>query len=184
MDKKKKLLAVLLLIWAVLIIYRVITHEEPRRVPLKYVKGQSVSSTQVGLKRNPEYVVRVDLLEERPPVTLGNPKNIFAPVRAFLPPPPPPPRPPEPPPPPPLPTPEELAIEQARRDLGQFRYLGYLNKGLGGAHAFLARGEDLFIVGKGQSVSGSIVIKDLNSSYVTLQETTTQIEMRLTISGG
>ncbi len=130
-----------------------------------------------------EFIVRLDLLEPGDGVALKNPKNIFAPLRSHLPPPPPPPKPPEPPPPPPPPTPEELAIERARRELGQFRYLGYMNKGPGMDQAFLARGEELFIVNQGDTVSGSILLKEVTSGYVTLQEIHTLIEMTLTISG-
>jgi len=184
MDRKKKLLAVLLMVWALLIGYRVAIQEEPKRVPLKYVKGQTVSKDKV-LPRTPSgMIVQLDRLKDRSVVTLKNTKNIFAPIQTRLPPPPPPPAPLPPPSPPPPPTPEELALEQARRDLSQFRYIGYLNKGPGRDQAFLAREGNLFIVGKGQIISGTIYLKEVTSSYVILQEKNTQLEITLTISGG
>lgn len=185
MDRKKKLLAILLTVWGILIVYRLSTQEEPKRVPLKYVKGQTVSKREWIAREGSPLLVRLDLLKERAAISLRHNKNIFAPVRVYLPPPPPSPLPPPPPElPPPPPSPEELAIEQARRDLSQFRYLGYLNKGPGNEQAFLARQQELFIVGKGQPVSGTIVLKELTSSYVILQESNTRVEVTLTISGG
>jgi hypothetical protein len=75
-------------------------------------------------------------------------------------------------------------MEQARRELSQFRYMGYLNKGPGRDQAFLAREGNLYIVGKGQTVFGTIFLKEVTSSYVILQEKNTQLEITLTISGG
>lgn len=183
-DRKKQLLGVLLVVWALLVVYRVATQEEPKRAPLKYVKGQTVSRSEVAPRAPSGMTVQLDRLKDRPGITLGNPKNIFASLQTWIAPPPPPPAPPPLPSPPPPPTPEELAREQARRDLSQFRYLGYLNKGLGQDQAFLARERELFIVGKGQIVFGSIYLKEVTSSFVILQEKNTQLEITLTISGG
>ncbi len=184
MDRKKQLLGVLLVAWALLIVYRVATQEEPKRVPLKYVKGQTVSRDQVVPRTPSGMTVHLDRLKDRATVTLKHSKNIFASLQTFIAPPPSPPPPLPPPPPPPPPTPEELAREQARHDLSQFRYLGYLNKGPGQDQAFLARERELFIVGKGEIVSGSIYLKEVTSSYVILQEKNSQLEITLTISGG
>jgi hypothetical protein len=68
--------------------------------------------------------------------------------------------------------------------LSQYRYIGYLNKGNGNDQAFLAREGNLFIVGKGQTVSGTIYLKEVTSSFVILQEKNTQLEITLAISGG
>ncbi len=184
MDRKKQLLGVLLVAWALLIVYRVATQEEPKRVPLKYVKGQTVSRDQVVPRTPSGMAVQLDRLKDRATVPLKHSKNIFASLQTFIAPPPPPPPSPPPPPPPPPPTPEELAREQARQELSHFRYLGYLNKGPGQDQAFLARERELFIVGKGEIVSGSIYLKEVTSSYVILQEKNSQLEITLTISGG
>jgi hypothetical protein len=162
MDRKKQLLGVLLVIWALLIVYRVATQEEPKRVPLKYKKGQTVSSDQVVSRTPLGMTVQLDRLKDRESVNLKHSKNIFASLQTFIVPPPPPPPPPPLPPPPPPPTPEDLAREQARQELSQFRYLGYLNKGPGQDQAFLARDRELFIVGKGEIVSGSIYLRGIN----------------------
>ena len=184
MDRKKQILIILMVVWTLLIVYRLGSQEEPKRVPLKYVKGQIISKNEVLSRSQSGFTVRLDLLEDRLKIALNNPRNVFAPLQIYLPAPPAPPQPAEPPPPPPPPTPEELAIQQARRDLGQFRYLGYLNKGQGRDQAFLARDRELFIVGKGQTISGTIYLKDLTSSYVILQEKNTHVEVTLNISGG
>jgi hypothetical protein len=109
MDRKKQILAALLVVWVLIILFRVVAQEEPKRVPLKYVKGQTVSKDKILPRTSSATTVQLDRLKDRPVITLNNPKNIFAPIQAHLPPPPPPPPLPQPPPPPPPPTPEELA---------------------------------------------------------------------------
>ena len=103
MDRKKQLLALVIVFWAFLIVYQTATYEEPRRVPLKYVKGQTIPQGEVPSKGRSSLSVRLDLLQDQSRISLKKPKNIFAPVRKYVPPPPPPPSPPTPklPPPPP-----------------------------------------------------------------------------------
>src|SRR5579863_4141190 len=136
----KLLLMILIGIWVATIAYRFLSHEEPKRVPLTYRKGQpavvlkdaSVKGVKAafgkGGKESDELMVRLDLLNKKPPEPGQDLKNIFQPLR-YLPPPPPPPPPTAllpptipPPPPPPPPTPEQIAAEQARKDLNDFHY--------------------------------------------------------------
>ena len=67
--------------------------------------------------------------------------------------------------------------------MSQFRYLGFLRKGRGRDQAFLARGQELFIVGRDESVIGSIYLKELSSNYAILTETRTQVELTLNLAG-
>ena len=59
--------------------------------------------------------------------------------------------------PPPGPDPDELARQQARQQLNQFRFLGYLKKG-GESQAFLTKGQSIYIVKQGTTVEGRILV--------------------------
>jgi hypothetical protein len=189
-----KLVLVLLIgIWAAVIAYRILSHDEPQRAPLTYRKGQSVAvatkaaPARAGGRR--DLTLKLDLLDQKPPTPGGKLKNLFLPLRYDppKPPAPPPTLPPTPPPtlppPPPPPTPEEIAAEQARRDLSEFRYLGYLNRA-GNEQAFLSRKGTLFTPKNGEVIAGFFLIKTLNSNFVIIQETGTQIEIMLPLTGG
>src|SRR5256886_15826158 len=54
---------------------------------------------------------------------------------------------------PPSPSPEQLAAQQARQWLGQYRFFGYLGPG-GGQRAVLSKGEGIFIVPGGDFLGG------------------------------
>ena len=182
-DRKTTVLVVLAAAWLGLIAYRIATHEPPRTVPLTYAKGATASPTTARMA-DARLRVRVDLLNP-PRASVEAPRNLFAPITVYLPPPPPPPPappPPVPPPPPPPPTPEELAAQRARAELAQYRYLVYLRRG-GRDVAFIARGTDLFQIGRGEALVGGIVLKDVTPSYVILIEPQTQIELTVALSG-
>ena len=90
-----------------------------------------------------------------------------------------------PPPPPPPPTPEELAaqqerarveqerqrreqaIQQARQQMTQYRFLGYLTTD-GVPQAFVGKGQDLFIVRTGEMLDGQVVVNGIDGTSVTL----------------
>ncbi len=132
MNRNKLLLIALLAVWGILVFSQKNSYVEPQRVPLKYVKGQTVGKGNVPTQARTPLTIRLDLLEGRTQVVLKKTKNVFAPIRRYVPPPPPLPSDPPPqalPPPsaPPPPTPEELAMERARRQLGQFRFLGFFS---------------------------------------------------------
>src|SRR6202521_928832 len=125
----KLLLAVLAGIWVVLAAYRFTSHEEPKRAPLTYRQGQAVTkvtSTSTRGEERRDLTIKFDLLNWKPPAPGAGLKNIFLPLHFELPKPPPPPPtippapPPTLPPPPAPPTPEEIAAEQARKELSEF----------------------------------------------------------------
>jgi len=82
------------------------------------------------------------------------------------------------PPPPPPPSPEEVAaeqakrqreaaIQQARQQMSQYRFLGYVSEN-GEAKAFVGKGQDLFIVRNGEVLEGQVVISQIDGKSVTL----------------
>lgn len=186
-NKRKRLLLALVALWCLIILQRQTFWVEQKRVPLKYVKGNTFTKVSRNSKEESDLIVRLDLLKGRPKAEGGNPKNIFVPIEAFLPPPPPPspppplPPPPSPPPTPPGPTAEELAIMKARQELGQFRYLGYLNRE-GREEAFLSRGKTLFIVKRGDTIQGQFILNDLEANHITIKDQQTNLEVTITLS--
>lgn len=186
MDNKAKLLLGLLAIWGVLIVYRVATYEPQRTAPLKYTKG-ATGSPEAARRQDPQLRLKTDLLDA-PRESVKDPRNIFAPIYVYVPPPPSPPAPPAPPPspppppPPPLPTEAELAAQRARAELAQYKYLVYLSRG-GREQAFVSRGTETFTAGRGDPLVGGVVVKDVTPSYVVLIHPETQIELTVALSG-
>ena len=90
-----------------------------------------------------------------------------------------------PPPPPPPPTPEEIAaqqerarieqerqrreqaIQQARQQMTQYRFLGYLTTD-GVPQAFVGKGKDLYIVRTGEMLDGQVLVNGIDGTSVTL----------------
>ena len=69
----------------------------------------------------------------------------------------------------------EMARLEAMRELGAFRFLGFLEQN-GVAQAFLARGDELYVVANGDAVDGRYVITVLNTSSVKIHATSTGVE--------
>ena len=69
----------------------------------------------------------------------------------------------------------EMARLETMRELGAFRFLGFLEQN-GVAQAFLARGNELYVVANGDSVDGRYVITGLNTSSVKIRATSTGVE--------
>lgn len=183
MDRKAKWLLGLVALWVALLGYRVVTHEPPRTAPLKYAKGATASPV-VGRDHDPLLHLKVELLDT-PGASVESPRNVFAPIYVYVPPPPPPPPPPPvppPPPPPPPPSEEELAAQRARAELAQYKYLVYLSRG-GRDQAFVSRGGETFTVGRGEAVSGGVVLKDMTPAYIILLHPQTKIELTVALSG-
>lgn len=210
---KVQLVVVLGLVWVAIILFLVVTAPEPQLVPLKFTSGQvadkGVKATVpidlllVRVARvkasqaprlpsknifapldRPSFLLTQQVAHERKSVT-G--KKVPVPVPASLPvvvlPPPP-------------PSPEELAAQltrqqkeaaaqQARQHLAQYRLLGYLNQD-GEEQAFLAKGRQIFIIRKGETIDGHILVSEIHDSGVKLRETATNIEatIQLTKGGG
>ncbi|MEW6325015.1 MAG: hypothetical protein AB1515_06475, partial [Nitrospirota bacterium] len=79
-------------------------------------------------------------------------------------------------------SPEELARDNARRELAQFRYLGYLDKGGGKDQAFLSRNGELMTAQRGETLHGRFFVKDVTPTRVVIVESATNVEVSLTLS--
>lgn len=69
----------------------------------------------------------------------------------------------------------EMARLEAMRELGAFRFLGFLEQN-GVAQAFLARGNEIYVVANGDAVDGRYVITALDTSSVRIRATSTGVE--------
>lgn len=69
----------------------------------------------------------------------------------------------------------EMARLEAMRELSAFRFLGFLEQD-GVAQAFLARGNELYVVTNGDAVDGRYVITALDTSSVKIRATSTGVE--------
>ncbi len=184
-SAKWKLLGALLLCWLGLLAVRVMDDQEPRRQPLTYVSGQSVRAD-----RDLESQTLVALLSAEP-ASLSGPqtpsKNIFAPLkfpkpkkkkRAVVK------SPPLPAPKPvaaslpPRPSPEDLAAAQARKQMAQFRALGFSEEG-GTPLAFLGKGNKIYIAQVGEELEDRIIVAAITGTAVRLRETRTRLETTL-----
>lgn len=191
-QRQLAILGVLLAVWAGLVGGGVLSHEPQERVPLKNVsglpQGTSLSSGQGKTK-----VLRVHLAQlkqSRVERAAASPtsKNIFElhrSDRVVVEAPPPPPSEVDPPDIPP-PSPEQLQAESAWAELGQFRYLGYLELGDHGGKreevALLAKRDVLHTVKRGELIGTGILVAAITPNMVLLRHEAAQIEQQLTLS--
>ncbi|MDC4222731.1 MAG: hypothetical protein MPW15_00420 [Candidatus Manganitrophus sp.] len=90
-------------------------------------------------------------------------------------------------PPPPVimgPTAEELALARARADLGEIRYLGFLDRGNGKQEGFFSRRQETVIGEEGGLLFSRFLIRELSSSVAVLADKDTQAEVTLQLSEG
>ena len=183
-------LAFLLVFWGSLLIFRFITYPEPQRVPLKFVSGQKASPQAAVIAAPVPTVIRWPAVH-KPKLPSQTPRNLFAALpgrqkrgqaphlKHASPPPPvsgqavytPAPAPPPP-------SAEEIAAEQARRQremaiqqtrqqMTQYRFVGYLTTN-GEAQAFVGRGQEIFIVRRGEVLEGQVVVGAIDETSITL----------------
>lgn len=69
----------------------------------------------------------------------------------------------------------EMSRLAAMRELGAFRFLGFLEQN-GIAQAFLARGNEIYVVANGDAVDGRYVITILDTSSVKIRAMSTGVE--------
>lgn len=190
-------------VWCVVILMRLFTAEAPQEVPLTFVSGKPAATTRAAVgAADPWQVTRVSLHAQEIPE--GPKKNIFAPlgestavgattvvakrvkrqpfpvvavVAPVV---------------PPGPTPEELAeqaarqqeelkLKQVREQMGQYRYLGYLNQQ--GVHkAFVGKGTDIYIIRTGDTLDGKFLVASIDPTSVKLKEPTTNLETSLALT--
>lgn len=179
-PKKTAALIMLLALWAGVFAYQFYHQPEQKHQPLKYKKGDSPVTAPPG--NTVESGVRLDLLKSSPQ-SLVITKNIFEPIHVYVPPPPKV-EPPKPPPVvlPPQPTPEQIAREQATKNMAEFKYLGYLNRGKGKDQGFFSRGGELYNVGKGETIVDTYMLKELDPNQAVLKDKVTGVESTLVLT--
>jgi hypothetical protein len=188
-EQEKKLLVVLLVALAGLAGYRTFTGEEQKIAPLTYTRGMVASSpVRKGLATPSGTDTLTAFLERRTERYPGVSRDIFR-MENPAPKPKPVPKPPETPPVVTLPTPtvpvkspEEIAREEARADLGKFRFLGYVAERRDSS-LFLSKDGELFIVKSGDALIKSYRVKEAGRDFVVLQDTATKVEVRVDLSG-
>ncbi len=83
------------------------------------------------------------------------------------------------------PSPAELADRQAKKEMRQYKFLGYLTKE-GIRQGFLSKDERIFIVQAGETLEKGITIRSINSTEVVLfrhiKQTDTTIEATLPLA--
>jgi len=190
-TNQKQLLVLLVIagVWAGLLMWRLVGTEEPARVPLVNVTGQSVHQTVTRAKTGTALRVDLDQLaasRTQREGTFTTPKNIFSLVRsdgpqaASS----------EPPLPVDIPlTPEEQLSQQATAaELTQFRYLGYFYLGefrqRGREIALLIKNDDLHVVRAGETIEHRVLVKEITPTGVTLQETHSRVEQTVPLEDG
>ncbi len=67
------------------------------------------------------------------------------------------------------PSPDELAAQQARQQLTQFRFLGYMIQE-GESQVFLSNGQAIYIAKQGETLEGDIIIQAIHPTEVTLSK--------------
>jgi len=191
MTNQKQLLVMLALggVWVGLLMWRLVSTEEPARAPLVHVTGQAAHQTVAQGKRGATLRVDLDLLaasRTQREATFATPKNIFSlartegPQTASSEPPLPVNR--------PLTTEEQLSQQATAADLAQFRYLGFFYLGSlrreGREIALLVKNEDLHIVRAGEIIQQRVLVKSITPTAVTLQETHSLVEQTVPLAEG
>lgn len=190
MTNQKQLLVLLVLggVWAGLLMWRLFSTEEPARVPLVHVTGQSAHQTVARGKTGAPLRVDLELLaasRTQREGTFTTPKNIFSLVRSEG---------------PlavsseqlpvdvPLTPEEELSQQATAAELAQFRYLGYFYLGSlrqeGREIALLVKNDDLHVVRAGEIIQQRVLVKTITPTAVTLQETHSRVEQMVPLAEG
>ena len=185
-EQQKRILYGAVAVLAILVLYRFVTAEKPRTVPLTYTQGAVARSRvrtgiAVPAASDPLRLFLARRMERFPGVSRDifrmdnpapkKPKAIFtAPTPTIV-----------------IPvipekTPEQIAAEAARADLSKFRFLGYLTDT--DSSLFLSKDGETFIVKSGDPVLKNYRVKDAGKDYVVLLDTVTQVEVKVELSGG
>lgn len=179
LSRETRILIILLLVLAGLIVYRIATREEPKRVKeLTYKSG--VRSREPGIGTNGRSLVKkADILKtEKKGPYRGVIRNPFQPLY-----------PPEPPPPvilpklsapaPSFPVMTSKGPSPAQIEAGKVKFLGFLQKE-GDRKVFLSREKEVFIVKKGDGI-GNLQVGEITDNSVTLLSRDGTEKFRLTI---
>lgn len=188
-GREKTALIALLAVLALLIVYRLVTKEQPATAPLAYPPGSVARSAvreslaAAGSRADPLAVFIAKREEKFPGVVrdifrMENPalpkqkrdlitKPVFTAPTPTI----------------PEKTPEQIAEEMAKADLSKFRFLGYLT-GDRDNTLFLSKDGENFLVKSGDRLLGNYEVKEAGKEYVVLRDTVTGVEVRVELSGG
>lgn len=178
MNRRKLILAILLIIFAVAVVTSFLRLPPQHTVTkLKYTSGMKAEASRTAVKAQDEKKLRLDLLDKDQPRFSGFQRNIFRPIftvemksplyplhagKPVLPVPP-------PPPPPPLPPPyvEPSPAQKAMEDVGRFTFLGFLQKE-NSKIIFLSRDNEIILVRKGDKIAGKYEVASITDEALTI----------------
>lgn len=180
MNRQKAALAVLVALFFCSLIYSFTRMpRQERAARLTYQPGMTAQQArQAPYKGTDEAKVRLDLLDKGQGTPPGGGRNIFQPLYAVggkkstvpLPPPPPPPEKKAVPPPVAVqapPPPQVVQQTPLQRDMATFTFLGFLKKD-SNKTIFLSNGKEIFLVRKGDKISGKYVVSSLTDDAITI----------------
>lgn len=181
MNRQRALLAALIAVFACSLVYSFLRMPRQKRVEkLTYQPGMTAQPVKSVQNRDSDGVrVRLDLLERTQSGMPSGGRNIFQPIFATeikkssvpLPPPPPPPLPEMRLPPPSIqvqaPPPQIIEPTPLQRDLATFTFLGFLKKE-NRKTIFLSNGKEIFVVKKGDKISGKYDVTSLTDEALTI----------------
>jgi hypothetical protein len=172
MNRQKMVLALLLVIFAVSLAYSLLHRPQQRTMDkLKYTPGLKADSARIPARSRDGNKLRLDLLDRELPRFSGFHRNIFRPffseemrlsqlaAKHVLPASPM----PTAPPPPVVKSPAEIAMEE----VGQFTFLGYLQKG-NSRTIFLSRDNEINLVKKGDKIAGKYEVAAISEEVLTI----------------
>ena len=171
MNRQKMVLALLLAVFAISLAYSFMRRPQQRSVEkLKYTPGMSVDSYRAINKGQDDKKLRLELLDRDMPRFSGFHRNIFRPVfsneikSASIPL-----KPinPAPPAPPPLPPVEKTPAQIAMEEVGQFAFLGYLQKE-NRRTVFLTKNSEIILVKKGDKIVGKYEVANITENMMTI----------------
>jgi len=173
MNRQKMALVLLLVLFAMALVYSFMGRPQQKSVKkLKYTPGMRIDSYGAINKAKDDKKLHLELLDREMPRFTGFRRNIFRPVFpsemklasiSLKPAKPAPPAPPPPPPPPVEKTPAQVAMEE----VGQFAFLGYLQKE-NRRTVFLTKNNEIILVKKGDKVAGKYEVADISENMLTI----------------
>lgn len=178
MNRQRAILAALLILFAGSIVYSVLRMPKLEKVAkLTYQPGMTAKPPKADQGSEADVArVRLDLLERGVGTLPGGGRNIFHSLfaagskRTLIPlPPPPPPPPPERivEPPPVASTPQVIEPTPLQREMATFTFLGFLKKD-NRKTIFLSNDKEIFVVKKGDKISGKYDVTALTEEAITI----------------
>ncbi|MCK4738384.1 MAG: hypothetical protein KAT46_00405 [Deltaproteobacteria bacterium] len=171
MEDKKKIITALLIVWALIALYYLVSYifsEPPTSV--KTTQRQASSKAAATVKASDLGKLRLDLLEKTPAVYTGIKRDIFSPVKV---------RRPKPKPPKPKPKPVPLPVVKpppptpaVKMFVRSAKFVGFVMSGTE-LTAFLSRGDDIFLVKRGELVDRRFKVISITSTVLKFSDLTT-----------